>query len=108
MLCTVISIYPHILRRKIAGEKLQRSAAGAQHNADFIDGFGHVGMRPSLVEWASCAVTANLLFAQVDVDSLRIDFHSGVADGRQDTSPVGIGPGPGGLYQRRIGYRAPN
>ena len=59
-----------------------------------------------MIKRACSAVAANLLFAQIDIDSLGIDFDSGVADGGQNASPVWISARPCGLYQRRIGYRA--
>ena len=58
-----------------------------------------------MIESAGGAMPANLLFAHVDVDSLRIDFHSGIANRGKNASPVGICPGPCRLYQWGVRYR---
>src|SRR5438309_11002514 len=103
MLRTVIRIDPHVLRREITGEKLQRGAARAQRNADLIDRFRHIRMRAIMVERAGGPVAADLLFTQIDVDALRIDLDSGTANRGQNASPVWISTRPGRLNQRRIG-----
>ena len=41
--------------------------------------------------------------AEVDIDAIGIDLSAGVADGGDEASPVGIGAGPGGFDQRRVG-----
>src|SRR5882672_9437284 len=54
------------------------------------------------VEGVECAVAADFLVADVNLNASRIDWDSTVADGGQDAAPVGIGAGPGGFYQRRV------
>src|SRR6478752_9111907 len=61
-----------------------------------------------MIERTRGAMAANLLLAEINIDSLWINFDAGVADGGQDASPVWISAGPGRFYQRRIGYHAPD
>src|SRR6478672_4591062 len=61
-----------------------------------------------MIERTRGAMAANLLLTEINIDSLWINFDAGVADGGQDASPVGIGPGPGRFHKRRVGYRAAN
>jgi hypothetical protein len=55
-----------------------------------------------VIEWARSAVAANLLLAKINIDSLRIYLHSGIANRGQNASPVGISAGPRCLYKGRI------
>ena len=63
-------------------------------------------MRFVCVELGRCAVAADLLVTQINIDLLWLDLYSAAANGGENASPVGISPGPGGFYQWRIGNSA--
>ncbi len=65
---------------------------------------GDVGVGGGLVEaGGAAAVTADGQAAEPDVDAVGVDLGAGVTDGGDETAPVGIGAGPGGFDERRMG-----
>src|SRR5580698_3200184 len=63
----------------------------------------YVGVRGVFVELGgSAAVAADAQIAEPDVDALGIDLGAGVADGGDQTAPIGIRACPGRFYQWRV------
>ena len=62
----------------------------------FISASSNGAARPLRQTFTSCRVIST---------GDGIEVHAGIARGRKNAAPVGIGTGDGGLYQRRIGDR---
>ena len=54
----------------------------------------------ALVEGMFAAATADGDACEIDVHALEIEFHAGASGGGEDASPVRVGAGESGLYQR--------
>src|SRR5580658_242363 len=103
-LSAVIRIDVDVILGQIAGPEGCRSFAFTSNPEDDRDiGVVETNLHIGFVERSSKAVTADLHILQGDIDLGGIEVHAGITGGRENTAPVGIGTGDGGLYEQRIG-----
>src|SRR5258707_15554891 len=106
MLGRVVGVDADVLVGEIGGQKLTGTFALVKVDGDGKLGLLDVTVRGVFVVFRSAtAVAADRQLAEGDVDGFRVDVRARVADGGNETSPVGIATGPGGFDQWRMGDR---
>src|ERR1700733_3357484 len=103
LLGRIRSVDVDIFGGEIGGPETALAEADAKIDVDGKFAVAEIFVRAVLVEvWDTPAVNADLLIAEPDGNPLRLDLRAGVAGGSHQPSPVRIGAGPGGFYQRRV------
>src|SRR5436190_819510 len=103
-LSAIARIDSDVLFGEIAGPEpgfAARPALDYKTNRNFV--FVHLALQPRLGELGGAPRLAHERALKVDVDAVRVELDTGIAGGRQDAAPIWVGPGDGGLEQRRVG-----
>ena len=102
----VVGVDVHVLGRQIGREEAHCALASAQLYSYVAFGLREVLVGAAFVEGMRNAVATDHLVADEDPDAGWIDGQAAPAYRGQDASPIWIGPGPGGLYERGVSNRA--
>src|SRR5580693_7795555 len=103
MLSSVVGVDADVLVGQVGGPELAIAFALVEFDGDRKLGLLEIGVCGGFIEFCGApTIAADRKLAERNVDGLRIDLRSRVADSGHEPSPIGIAAGPCGLDERRV------